>query len=98
MSQHRGVVSWFSNAKGFGFLSRDGGPDVFCHYSAIQHDGYKTLKEGDTVVFDIVQGEKGPQADNVIPSRELSNNGTVTAGSDAAPFTVPQSAETSLSN
>ncbi len=66
MSQYNGVVSWFSNAKGFGFLGRDGGPDVFCHYSAIQREGYKTLNEGDMVTFDIVQGAKGPQAENVV--------------------------------
>ena len=65
MSQYRGTVKWFNNAKGYGFLGRDGGPDVFCHYSAIQGDGYKTLKEGDPVAFDVIQGEKGPQADQV---------------------------------
>ncbi len=66
MAQFRGQVKWFNNAKGFGFLGRDSGPDVFVHYSAIQLDGYKTLKEGDTVDFDVIQGEKGPQADQVV--------------------------------
>ncbi|MBI2682123.1 MAG: cold shock domain-containing protein [Acidobacteriales bacterium] len=61
----RGKVKWFNNAKGFGFIGRDDGPDVFVHYSAIQSDGYKTLKEGDDVEFEIGQGSKGPQAENV---------------------------------
>ncbi|MGI4757672.1 MAG: cold-shock protein [Janthinobacterium lividum] len=65
MAQHVGLVKWFNNAKGYGFLGRDGGPDVFCHFTAIQRDGYKSLKEGDPVAFDVIQGEKGPQADNV---------------------------------
>ena len=66
MGQYKGTVKWFNNAKGFGFLGREDGPDVFIHYSAIQGDGYRTLKQGDAVSFDIVQGEKGPQADQVI--------------------------------
>ncbi len=66
MAQFRGTVKWFNNAKGFGFLGRDTGPDVFIHYSSIQSDGYKSLKEGDEVDFDVIQGEKGPQADRVI--------------------------------
>ncbi len=66
MSQHVGNVRWFNNAKGYGFVGRDdGGADVFTHYSAIQTDGYKSLKEGETVTFDIVEGDKGPQADQV---------------------------------
>ena len=66
MAQFKGQVKWFNNAKGYGFLGRDTGPDVFVHYSSIQLDGYKTLKEGDTVEFDVIQGEKGPQADQVV--------------------------------
>jgi cold shock protein len=65
MSQYQGPVRWFNNAKGYGFLGREGGPDVFVHYTAIQADGYKTLKEGDHVEFDVIQGDKGPQADQV---------------------------------
>ncbi len=65
MAQYTGTVKWFNNAKGYGFLGRDGGPDVFIHYSSIQREGYKTLKEGDPVDFDVIQGTKGPQADKV---------------------------------
>ena len=67
MSQYKGTVKWFNNAKGYGFLGReDGQSDVFAHFSSIQKDGYKSLKEGEPVRFDIVQGEKGPQADQVV--------------------------------
>jgi cold shock protein len=61
----KGTVKWFNNAKGYGFLGRDDGPDVFIHYSAITSEGYKSLQEGDAVEFEIVQGAKGPQAANV---------------------------------
>jgi cold shock protein len=62
----QGTVKWFNNTKGYGFIGRDGGADVFVHYTAIVGEGYKTLKEGDAVEFEIVQGPKGPQAANVI--------------------------------
>ena len=63
----KGRVVWFSSAKGYGFIERDGGPDVFVHYSAIQHDGYKSLKEGDEVEFVLAEGPKGRiQADAVV--------------------------------
>jgi CspA family cold shock protein len=65
VAQYKGTVKWFNNAKGYGFLGRDGGADVFVHYSSIQLEGYKSLKEGDEVEFDIIQGSKGPQADQV---------------------------------
>ncbi len=72
VAQYRGTVKWFNNAKGYGFLGRDGGPDVFVHYSSIQREGYKSLKEGDEVEFDIIQGAKGPQADQVARLKEFA--------------------------
>jgi CspA family cold shock protein len=62
----KGTVKWFNNAKGFGFIGRDDGPDVFVHYSALTAEGYKSLQEGDVVEFEIVDGQKGPQAANVV--------------------------------
>lgn len=62
----QGVVKWFNESKGFGFIQEDGGDDVFVHFSAIQSDGFKTLNEGDRVEFDVTAGEKGKQAANVI--------------------------------
>jgi CspA family cold shock protein len=72
MSRLTGTVRWFNNAKGYGFLGRDdGGPDVFMHYSSIVRDGYKTLREGEVVAFEIIQGDRGrPQADKVTLLRD----------------------------
>jgi cold shock protein len=61
-----GTVKWFNEKKGFGFITEDGGNDVFVHYSAIKGDGFKTLVEGDKVSFEVVNGPKGPQASNVL--------------------------------
>jgi len=61
-----GNVKWFDNEKGYGFIEREGGDDVFVHFSAIQGDGFKSLEEGQAVEFEIVEGERGPQADNVV--------------------------------
>ena len=61
----KGTVKWFNNAKGYGFIGRADGPDVFVHYSAIASEGYKSLQEGDQVEFEITEGQKGPQAANV---------------------------------
>jgi len=61
----RGIVKWFNAEKGFGFIEREGGKDVFVHFSAINMDGYKTLEEGAEVEFEVVEGAKGPQAANV---------------------------------
>jgi len=60
-----GKVKWFNDAKGFGFLEQEGGDDVFCHFSAITGDGFKSLQEGDAVEFEVVKGPKGLQAENV---------------------------------
>ena len=60
-----GKVKWFNAEKGFGFITTDEGKDVFAHFSQIQKDGFKTLEEGETVSFDIVEGQKGPQASNI---------------------------------
>ncbi|HHY44758.1 MAG TPA: cold shock domain-containing protein [Firmicutes bacterium] len=62
----QGRVKWFNAEKGYGFIERDDGPDVFVHYTAIQSDGFRTLNQGDTVEFDIVEGPKGLQAANVV--------------------------------
>jgi CspA family cold shock protein len=71
-----GTVKWFNNEKGYGFIATaDGSKDVFCHFSAIVGDGYKSLNEGDEVEFDVEQGAKGPQAKNVSVVRAAPSSG-----------------------
>ena len=62
---NKGIVKWFNSEKGFGFITVNGGDDVFVHFSSIQGDGYKSLEEGQAVSFDITKGNRGPQASNV---------------------------------
>jgi len=64
----KGIVKWFNNTKGYGFIGREGGSDIFVHYSAVVSGGFKSLQEGDHVEFEITQGPKGPQATNVSKS------------------------------
>lgn len=63
-----GTVKWFNSRKGFGFIEREGADDVFVHYSTIQGDGFKNLEEGQKVEFTVTEGDKGPQAENVVPT------------------------------
>jgi CspA family cold shock protein len=65
MTKETGTVKWFNDSKGFGFITRESGPDVFVHHSAIQGEGFRSLAEEQTVEFEVVQGPKGPQAQNV---------------------------------
>ncbi len=76
-----GTVKWFNSRKGYGFIATADGSDIFVHYSNIASDGYKTLAEGDEVTFDIVQGEKGPRAQNVVPC-SAAKAGAKKAGSE----------------
>ncbi len=92
MAQYKGTVKWFNNAKGFGFLGRDGGADVFVHYSSIQSDGYKSLKEGDEVEFDIIEGSKGPQADHVVRINDIVQS-SATPSSTTQPAAAPSVVE-----
>lgn len=66
MSTATGTVKWFNESKGFGFIEQDSGPDVFAHFSAITGSGFKTLVEGQKVEFTVTQGQKGPQAENIV--------------------------------
>ncbi len=61
-----GTVKWFNESKGFGFITQENGPDVFAHYSEISGNGFKSLVEGDDVSFDVIQGDKGPKATNIV--------------------------------
>ncbi len=68
-----GTVKWFNSRKGFGFIEREGGDDVFVHFSAIGGEGFKNLEEGQKVEFTVTDGEKGPQAENVVPSSQIES-------------------------
>ena len=85
MSVETGTVKWFSNEKGFGFIAREGGDDVFVHFSAITMDGYKSLTEGQKVEFEVVQGPKGAQAANVYGCRVVAAAIGLAAGPDRGP-------------
>jgi CspA family cold shock protein len=65
--KEQGTVKWFNGSKGFGFIERESGDDVFVHYTAIQSDGFRTLDEGQRVEFIVTEGQKGPQAQDVVP-------------------------------
>ena len=98
MARITGTVKWFNDAKGFGFISREGGPDVFVHFSAISGSGFKSLAEGDKVEFEVVQGQKGPQAADVskamrsCQARQSRYKRSIPARSvrDETPATVPR--------
>lgn len=66
MSRTTGTVKWFNDSKGFGFIQQESGPDVFAHFSNISGDGFKSLAEGQKVEFTVTQGQKGPQAENIV--------------------------------
>ena len=66
-SRVSGTVKWFNDSKGFGFIERENGADVFVHFSAVTAEGFKSLQEGQSVTMEVVDGQKGPQAENVIP-------------------------------
>lgn len=75
MARKTGNVKWFSNEKGYGFIEQEDGEDVFVHHSDIQGDGYKTLKQGETVEYEIIQADKGPKAQNVVRDEGAGGNG-----------------------
>ncbi len=84
MDRIQGKVKWFNNRKGYGFVGRDDGDDVFVHYSAIDGDGFKTLQEGDLIEFEVVQGQKGPQADKVTKVSDAGDTGDSGGAGDAS--------------
>lgn len=87
----KGKVKWFSNVKGYGFLEKEGfEQDIFVHYSSIQGEGYKTLNEAEEVTFDIVQGEKGPQAANVVRVNKAAKPAAAAEAKTQAKEAAPQ--------
>lgn len=85
MARVTGTVKWFSPEKGYGFIQRPDGPDVFVHHSAIQSTGFRTLNEGERVEFDIVEEPKGPKAQNVVRLDEPTGGNTGTIGGPGTP-------------
>ena len=96
-----GTVKWFNPRKGYGFIATTDGRDIFVHYSSISSDGYKTLAEGDPVTFDVVEGDKGLRAENVIPqgasegAPKETSEGTSEGASEEASEGAPESKEES---
>jgi CspA family cold shock protein len=88
-----GTVKWFNTRKGYGFISTDDGADIFVHYSNISGDGYKTLVEGDSVSFDVVEGEKGLRAENVVPKAAQKTSAAPKAKSAPKPEPAKKSEE-----
>ncbi|MBN1393386.1 MAG: cold shock domain-containing protein [Sedimentisphaerales bacterium] len=84
-----GKVKWFNTRKGYGFISTDDGKDIFVHYSNITAEGYKTLAEGDPVTFDVVDGEKGLRAENVVPKGAAKTKSAPRSDSAPAPKARP---------
>ena len=78
----KGTVKWFNNQKGYGFIQDESGKDIFVHYTGLNMPGFKSLEEGNEVEFDIVQGEKGPQASNVVKLQGSDTEDTAAAGID----------------
>ena len=91
----KGVVKWFNDAKGFGFIQHTSGRDVFVHYSVISSDGFKTLKDGETVEYELKEGPKGLQASKVVRTKEdeTSEQTTETEGAEETPASESDSAE-----
>lgn len=83
MARQTGNVKWFSNEKGYGFIEQEDGEDVFVHHSDIQGDGYKTLKQGETVEYEIIEADKGPKAQKVVRDEAAGGNGAGASSGEA---------------